>query len=263
MQGIIYFWVVVQSGLIFKNERKVLAVNTILLFIIVILISSILQTSTGFGFSILATPFLILIFDVREAIQINLLLSLVISLALIVKISRDVNWDIFRRFVIGSVIGLPIGIMVFLVANMTMLKVAVGVLILVLTVLLMLNYRIRQTGRRDFVIGGLSGAFTTGIGMPGPPVLLYFSGTGVTKETLRATTLAFYLIIYALSLVVQIVFAGTSKTVWTWSIYALPVVVAGLIIGQWLFPKLNQYYFRLLIYGLLLFTGAYLLWQQL
>ena len=236
--------------------------NTILLFIIVIVISSILQTSTGFGFSILATPFLLLMFDVREAIQINLLLSLVISLTLVVKIRRDVNWGVFKRFVYGSIVGLPIGISIFLMANLTLLKVAIGILILVLTMLLIFNYRIRQTPNKDFVIGGLSGAFTTSIGMPGPPVLLYFSGTGIKKEALRATTLTFYLIIYAASLVVQIAFAGTSKVVWMQSLYALPIVFVGLVFGQWLFPKINQYYFRLLIYVLLLFTGAYLLWQQ-
>lgn len=242
---------------------RVFVVNTILLFIIVIFVSSVLQTSTGFGFSILATPFLILMFDVREAIQINLLLSLVISLTLVGKIKHDVNWDIFKRFVVGSMFGLLIGIGIFMIANMTWLKIIVGILILVLTLLLILKFSIRQTAKRDFIIGGLSGAFTTSIGMPGPPVLLYFSGTGATKEALRATTLAFYLIIYLVSFIVQILFAGTSKIVWVDSLYALPVVFTGLVMGQWLFPKINQYYFRLLTYALLLFTGAYLLWQQL
>lgn len=237
--------------------------DSVILFIFLILVSSVLQTSTGFGFSILATPFLILMFDVREAIQINLLLSLVISLALVAKIRHDVNWEYFRRLAAGSVIGLPVGIGIFLVANMTVLKMVVAILILVLTMLLILKYRIRQTSRRDYVIGGLSGAFTTSMGMPGPPILLYFSGTGLAKEALRATTLAFYLIIYALSFVVQFVFAGTSQVVWINSLYALPIVIVGLIIGEWLFPKINQHSFRLLIYVLLLFTGGYLLWQQL
>lgn len=236
--------------------------NSIMLFIILILVSSILQTSTGFGFSILATPFLILMFDVREAIQINLLLSFVISLALVAKIRHDVNWNYFKRLVVGSVVGLPIGIGIFLVANMTVLKMVVAILILVLTILLILQYRIRQSAGGDFVIGGLSGVFTTSMGMPGPPILLYFSGTGLAKEALRATTLAFYLVIYALSFIVQFAFAGTNQVVWLNSLYALPIVIAGLIIGEWLFPKINQHYFRLLIYVLLLFTGGYLLWQQ-
>src|SRR5699024_11358201 len=106
--------------------------DSVILFILLILVSSVLQTSTGFGFSILATPFLILMFDVREAIQINLLLSLVISLDLVAKIRHDVNWEYFRRLAAGSVIGLPVGIGIFLVANITVLKMVVDILVVVL-----------------------------------------------------------------------------------------------------------------------------------
>ncbi len=65
--------------------------DSLLVFIVIILIASILQTSTGFGFSIMATPFLLFLFEPREAIQINLALSLVISAVLIRKISQDVD----------------------------------------------------------------------------------------------------------------------------------------------------------------------------
>lgn len=95
--------------------------------------------------------------------------------------------------------------------------------------------RISRSSRRDLAVGGISGAFTTSIGMPGPPILLYFSGFNTTKEKLRGTTLTFYLWIYLVSLGVQVVFAGTSKEVWTTSAAALPIVIAGLILGQFLF----------------------------
>lgn len=235
---------------------------TVLLFIVIILLAAILQTSTGFGFSIMATPFLLLIFEAREAIQINLLLSLVISLALIRKIRRDVDTGILKRFIIGSLPGLPIGIIVFLLVNTNHLKMGIGIVILVLTLLLIFNFRINKSKRKDFVVGSLSGALTTGIGMPGPPLLLYFSGTATEKERLRATTLAFYLYIYAVSLLIQAVFAGTSKTVWISSGMALPLVAIGLYVGQRLFNHINQKTFRVFTYVILLFTGIYLLLQS-
>ncbi len=60
----------------------------IIAFIIIILVASVLQTSTGFGFSILATPFLLLLFKPIEAIQINLILSLF----------KLINQTVFRIF---------------------------------------------------------------------------------------------------------------------------------------------------------------------
>ena len=233
------------------------------IFLLIVLIASILQTSTGFGFSILATPFLLLLFAPFEAIQINLFLSLCISLALIVKIRKDVDYDILKRLVIGSVFGLPVGIMIFLYLNLNHLKLGVGVMILLLTVLLILQMRIKQNQRKDLVVGGLSGMFTTSIGMPGPPLLLYFSGTDTKKEQLRATTLAFYLWIYLVSFIMQLSIVGTSKTVWTSILWGLPLVCIGLYLGQRLFYKMNQAVFQIIVYIILLFTGIYTLVESL
>ena len=224
-----------------------------LIFIVIILVASILQTSTGFGFSILATPFLLLIFEPTEAIQINLILSLVISSALITKIRKDIDYVILKRFVIGSATGLPIGIIIFLLIDINKLKLGISFIILALTIMLMLKFRIKQNKGRDLVVGGLSGTLTTSIGMPGPPLLLYFSGTDTQKEKLRATTLAFYLFIYFMSLIIQVIFAGTNKTIWVSSGFALPLVLIGLYIGQLLFKWINQNVFRIFTYAILLF----------
>lgn len=232
-------------------------------FTIVILIASILQTSTGFGFSILATPFLLLIFEPAEAIQINLILSLLISAALIAKVRKDVDIGVLKRFIAGSSLGLPVGIAVFLIIDLNSLKLMVSLLVLLLTLMLIFKFRISRNNKRDLLVGGLSGSLTTSIGMPGPPILLYFSGTETKKETLRSTTLAFYLFIYLVSLIMQVSFAGTNKTVWLSSFWAIPLVAAGLYLGQLLFGRINQRIFRMFTYVILLFTGSYLLLESL
>lgn len=231
----------------------------ILLFIIIILIASILQTSTGFGFSILATPFLLILFEPKEAIQINLILSLIISIFLISKIKKDVDFRIVKRLIIGSVFGIGLGMTIFLFLEVTTLKLMVSIILLVLTILLIFNFRIKQTERRDCIAGILSGGLTTSIGMPGIPLLLYFSGTNTTKSVLRGTTLAFYLFIYFFSLITQLLIASTNMKVWMASGAALPLVIIGLVTGQWLFHIMNQHIFKIFTYGLLLFTGIYLL----
>lgn len=235
----------------------------VILFIAIILGASVLQTSTGFGFSILATPFLLLLFSVADAIQINLILSLFISGALIVKIRSDIDSAVLKRLIAGSVAGMPVGIAVFLSADLEKLKLAISLIILLLTLLLIFSFRIEQTKRRDTFFGGLSGSLTTSIGMPGPPLLLYFSGTNTNKEKLRGTTLAFYLFIYSISLMLQIIFSGTSKTVWISSGLAIPLVLAGLYLGQLLFKRIDQRTFRFVTYGILLFTGLFLLFDNL
>lgn len=234
------------------------------IFMSIVGIASVLQASTGFGFSIMATPFLLLLFAPREAIQINIIISLVISLAFIWKIRSEIDRVLLNRLLLGSIIGVPFGVLLFVnLRNIDLFKLGISIILLLLTLLLICKMKLTRTRNRDWLAGGISGLLTTSIGMPGPPLLLYFAGTGTDKAALRATTLAFYLFIYAVSLLTQILFAGTSLEIWKSSLYALPVVAMGLFLGQLLFRWISQKLFRWMTYAILLFTGGYLLVESL
>nr|WP_093855935.1 sulfite exporter TauE/SafE family protein [Tenuibacillus multivorans] len=234
-----------------------------LIFICIILVASVLQTSTGFGFSIMATPFLLMLFLPQEAIQINIILSLVISISLILKIKKDIDYNHLKRFTLGSIAGVPFGILIFISLNIDTFKLGVGTVLLILTLLLIFNFRIKTSPSRDLMVGGLSGLLTTSIGVPGPPLLLYFAGTETEKVKIRATTLAFYLFIYFVSLLTQIIVTGTNKIIWESSLYAIPIVFLGLFIGQKVFRWFNQKIFLIIIYILLGCTSIFLLFDNL
>src|SRR5699024_5519554 len=146
---------------------------------------------------------------------------------------------------------------------MQLLKMTVGVIILVLTVLLMFQVTTKQTEKKDYVTGGISGVLTTSIGVPGPPLLLYFSGAGIDKTTLRSITLAYYLFVYSASLMMQISFGGTSKETWMFSLIAIPPLFIGVLLGQLLFKWISQLTFLVITYIILLFTGGYLVFTSI
>src|SRR5699024_12558001 len=114
--------------------------------------------------AILAILFLFLIFASVQAIQINIILSLFISIALFMKIRQDIDRLILRRLVLGSLVGLPIGLAIFLVIDMDQLKLGIGLLILALTILLLLRFRIQRSNSRDLFAGVISGDLNKYIG---------------------------------------------------------------------------------------------------
>lgn len=233
--------------------------ENLIVLIIIVLVASLLQTSTGYGFSIIGTPFLLLIYPAHTAIQVNIILSICLSAFMIFKIRKEVDKLLLIRLIKGSFIGLFFGIFIYLFLDIRLLKMAVGALILFLTVLLILRLTIDRTKNRDFVTGGISGLLTTSIGVPGPPLLLYFSGARIDQTTLRSTTLAYYLFVYFASLMMQISFGGTSKETWISSLLAIPPLFTGIVLGQLLFKWISQKTFRLITYVILIFTGIYLL----
>lgn len=229
----------------------------LILFLIVIIASS-LQTSTGYGFSIVGTPFLLMVFPFHEAIQINIILSICLSSVMIYKIRKEIDLELLKKLIYGSPLGLLAGIFIYLYMNTELIKLSVGIIVLILTILLISNFTVKRSGLKDFTAGGLSGLLTTSIGVPGPPLLLYFSGVRIDKTILRSTTLAFYLFAYTASLIMQIIFGGTNTEIWTSSVLALPALFLGVVIGQLVFKKITQKVFLNITYVILIFTGLYL-----
>lgn len=234
-------------------------IENIVILILIVLIASTLQTSTGYGFSIIGTPFLLMLYPAHMAIQMNIILSICLSAFMIFKIRNEVDKALLMRLIKGSILGLVFGIFVYLYLDIQLLKMTVGVIILILTILLIFKLTINRSRNKDFLTGGVSGVLTTSIGVPGPPLLLYFSGAGIDKTTLRSTTLAYYLFVYFASLVMQISFGGTSKETWVFSLLAIPPLFAGIVLGQFLFKWISQYIFLMIIYIILIFTGIYLI----
>lgn len=195
--------------------------------------------------------------------QLNIILSLVISFSLLWKVKKDIEFALLIKIMIGSIVGAPVGSLLFAIVDVTTFKLLIAILLIGLTIMLIKNLSIQQTNGRDYGVGFISGMFTTSIGMAGPPLLLYFASTHKKKETIRATSLAYYIFIYLISLLSQLTIEGTSKTVWLYSLYALPFVLIGLIVGQLLFRKLNQKLFLIFIYVLLVASGIMLFIQTI
>ncbi|HBW38607.1 sulfite exporter TauE/SafE family protein [Desulfosporosinus sp. BICA1-9] len=226
---------------------------------VLVLVASTLQAGTGFGFSIMATPFLLLLFEPHDAIQLNIILSLVISVIMTYKLRSEVNKESLIRLIKGSLIGIFPGMLLFIFLDVRPLKILVSILILASIALLIVKINVKQTNTNELITGALAGLLTTSLGMPGPPLLIYFAGAKVDKSTLRGTALAYFVFVLPISLLLQFSMYSISKGVWISTLWTLPFAIMGIYLGQWVFTRLKQQLFEKIIYALLFFMGIYLL----
>ena len=230
---------------------------------LVVIAAASLQISTGFGFSLLAVPVFLTLFSVHVGIQINLVLSLVISLLMARHTRREVDGPLFRHLALGSVLGLPLGIAAFFALPARGIKLTLALAILAVTAVLMTRAKVRRTPLRDAAVGVLSGFFGTSVGVPGPPLLAYLAGAAEEKSLVRGTTLAFYLVVYGAAIVLEAITVGISSRVLVLAGLLLPALAAGVGLGQTVFRRLTPASFRLLQYCILVGTGCYLLYTVL
>ena len=110
------------------------------------LLASILQTATGIGFGLIAGPFVLMALQGRDAIEATALLSLLITLVLAPKLLPDVNRRDLVNLSLGCAVGLPVGLLVYLYADVLVLKL--GAAVMILLVLGMMFFPIRTAAKR-------------------------------------------------------------------------------------------------------------------
>ncbi|SAL87495.1 Sulfite exporter TauE/SafE [Caballeronia arvi] len=228
---------------------------------LVVLLASCLHSATGFGFSILAVPLLLLLHSPMTAVQINLILAVILSVVMIPRVKADVDFTLLKRLVVSGAIGVPVGMALILYVQPVQLKLAIALLTLAFLIALLVQVRFQRNDSRDAVCGAIAGAFTSAVGMGGVPLLVYFAGVNLPKAVVRATVLAFFVFAYGLALVMQLWNAlGIAHVVW-FSLSLVPMALLGVACGNWLFSRISQRVFRALIYLILAGNSSFLLWS--
>ena len=104
----------------------------------------------------------------------------------------------------------------------------------------------------------LAAGVTHGLFASGGPLLVYaLAGTRLDKTAMRSTLIAVWLCLNSL-LTVMFLVDGSLRPALLRIGYFLPVVLAGLVVGEWLHHRLDEQRFRQLLFMLLGMTGVLL-----
>ena len=88
--------------------------TSLLLAIGIAFISTLIQSLTGFGFAIVSTPLLLMVYDAKEVVVLLQFLSVVLDTVFVFFVKDNIDWHFLKPLLIGSVIGHPIGILIYL-----------------------------------------------------------------------------------------------------------------------------------------------------
>jgi len=225
-----------------------------------------LQSATGIGFGVIAGPVLLVILNDNTAIQVSIFLNLLIALLLAPTLRRSADRRLLSRLLLGTAIGSPLGLLIYLSMDIGMLKAFAGVVVLFTLFFVVRSNRTVSTtaepARSRFVqisIGTIAGVMGGSLAMPGPVPAAWMSAVGYRKETIRATILLMFVFAYAVALVLQYSLAGISgNTLWLCIVHT-PATIAGVLVGSVMSSRISEQTFRWLLMAVLIMTGVMLL----
>jgi uncharacterized membrane protein YfcA len=181
------------------------------------------------------------------------------------KLRQTLNWRTVAPFVIGGVIGVPLGAVLLTYLNPGHVRLGVGVLLVVYSVygLTKPAFKPREVGvTTDGSIGFLNGVLGGLTGLPGFIITVWCQTRGWSKDEQRAVfqpVILTGMMMIAISLSV----AGAITTD-TLKLYALglPALLLGLWLGFKCYGKIDDVTFRKLVLVLLLCSGVALIAAQ-
>lgn len=232
----------------------------LLLFLLVVLLTNLIQGITGFAGTVLAMPFTILLYGIDVAKPSLAILTLLACLMIAIRGYRDIVWREFFKMMGFMFVGVVAGesLYLYLQADVLLRIFAVFIILVALSGLL----KKREYEYPEFLLDGivLLAGLVHGMFVSGGPLLIIYAVKKLPEKQNFRTTLSMIWVALNLYLVIKQTAAGlmTASTV-TITAWSIPALIIGVYLGNRLAEKMSQELFLKLTWLLLLISGAGLL----
>ena len=200
---------------------------------------------------------MVLFLSPRDAVVVSVLVASVSTTTQAVADRRFTEWKTVRRLSLMSYAGMPFGLFVFNVVSERNLRLGLGAVVIVATVLIVRNFQIPDNARRyDWVLGFVSGVLNTSTSTNGPPLVFLLKSRSMDAASFRATLNTVFSIANIGALILFLGSGKMSEENLVGAAFALPALALTLRIGYAMRKRVNEETFTRLVVGLMLLSGA-------
>jgi hypothetical protein len=220
----------------------------------------------GFGTALMALGIWLYILPPSVAVPLVLICSVVAQSATLPSMWKSFDLTLVWPFLIGGLLGVPLGTMLVAHADPNIFRLTVGVLLLAFPTALYFSAPMAfEFGGRiaDGIIGFIGGILGGLAGLSGPPPILWASVRGWGKDERRGIFQTFNWTVLFTALCLQAASGLVAREVVWLAVLAFPGTVLGSWIGAKLYHALSDRNFRDIVLGMLFLSGAILVWNSL
>jgi len=220
----------------------------------------------GFGTALMALGLWLYVLPPTVAVTLTLICSVVAQTATLPSMWKSFDLTLVWPFVVGGLLGVPIGTILIAHADPRVFKLTIGVFLLVFPLALYFSGPMAFTigGRFADAAIGFAGGILGGLaGLSGPLPILWASIRGWGKDERRGVFQTFNWTVLFVALCLQAASGEVGREVLWAAALALPGTVIGTWLGARLYHALDDRNFRDVVLGLLFVSGAILLWNSI
>lgn len=235
-----------------------MTVATALVVNLVIGAASFVSSLTGFGYALVATPFMVLFFPPQLVVPVVMVSWVPLAILLVREAYPRMHPGRIAGWAAGALLGVPVGVYGLAHLDAGTMRAAIGGITLAAALTLWLRPSHPLRHERPVAVGAglLSGVMGGATGMSGPPVILFGLNQGWEPRQLRANLIGYFAFKHAVVLVFMQGFGILDATTLLLGVTALPGMFVGYQAGIRLKERVSQKHFRALAFALVCLGGV-------
>lgn len=214
----------------------------------------------GFAFSLIAFGLWLHVLSPQVAAPLVIVASLFAQCLSIIHVRRAFRFDLLWPFLIGGIIGTPIGVWLLAYADPLLIRRAMGVFLIAYSSFFLLRPPVKPLdhgGRvADGGIGFIGGVMGGLAGLSGAVPTAWCTMRGWSKDVSRAIYQPFNIAVQVAALPVLMSAGLLTRQLAYYALLCVPAMLIGVWLGLRLYVRLDEQKFRKLILWLLLASGV-------
>jgi len=222
-------------------------------------LAAVVSGVTGFGYGVVAMSVLPLFLSLRVLNPSITILSCANSLYVLATGRREVRWKSLLPLLLGAGVGIPLGIFLLCRLDDHAARRILGAVLVAYVAYDLLPVPKLRSGLSPLWGAGfglLSGALGGAFAMGGPPVVIYFSLCGMSKEEMRPSLAAYFVMTYVYKIPLLVLGGFFTAEVGRTVLFMLLPTMAGVVAGQLLARRIPNRAFQKVLTAFLAATAV-------
>lgn len=235
--------------------------SIILIVVLILFLSSLIRSIFGFGDALIAMPLLTMIISAQVAAPIVAFISSIIAISILIYNFKQIKFMSIWQLIFFSAIGIPIGLYFLSGASDIIVKILLALVLIIFSIYKLINPNLlvlkdeRYSWIAGLIAGLLGGAYNTN----GPPIIIYGTMRQWKPIEFRAILQGIFFPTNLIIIIGHGIAGNWTSEVITLTLYSLPLVIIGIVIGSKINKKINSEKFQKYIYYLLILIAVVML----
>ena len=218
---------------------------------------------SGFAFGLVAASLWLYVLSPLQSASLIIGFGLLVQGYSVWKLRAAIDWHRLWPFIIGAVVGVPVGVSLLTWADPKSVRIAVGIILIAYSLYAYVRPQLKVATvvprAADMTIGFVNGALGGLTGLAGIVITIWCNLRGLPKDVQRATFQPVAVVVFAMAAL--LLGARGALTFATARLFALglPFLFGGTWLGLKLFGRIDETMFRKIVLALLFVSGAALL----